>query len=111
MTRPGEFHPIRYDAQRASIPGELAVENGFGEQPLKFRMQVATALAPTGDPSNIVLIRAKSPVELQPPKSTDPMPGFQVQRVEFATVKQGEGGVFMVGPMVPPDRSEERRGG
>jgi hypothetical protein len=67
MTRRGEFHPIRYDAQRVAIPGEITLKNDFTEQPLKFRLQVAPALAPVGDPSNIPLLRAEPPVEIQRP--------------------------------------------
>lgn len=84
MTQRGEFHPIRYDAQRVAIPGEIALKNEFGEQPLKFRLQVAPALAKIGDPSNITLLRAEPPVEIQPPDGKAAMPGALAQRIELA---------------------------
>ena len=39
MTGSKEFHPIRYDAQRIAIPGEVTVTDKYEEQPLKFRLQ------------------------------------------------------------------------
>jgi hypothetical protein len=88
MTRPGEFHPIRYAAQRVAVPGEITLNNDFGDQPLKFRLKIAPTLAPSGDTSNIVLLRAEQPVELQPPDAKAAMPGALIQRVEFAKAVQ-----------------------
>jgi hypothetical protein len=84
MTRPGEFHPVRYDAQRAEIPGEITLKNDFAEQALKFRLKVAPVLAASGDPSNIPLMRAEPPLEIQPPDPQTRMPGALIQRFEFA---------------------------
>jgi hypothetical protein len=91
MTRPGEFHPIRYDAQRVVIPGEITLKNDFEAQPLKFRLQVAPTLAAIGDPANISLFRAEPPVEIPPPDTRATMPGVLVQRVEFMTGPRAAG--------------------
>jgi hypothetical protein len=97
MTRRGEFHPIRYDAQRAAIPGEITLKNEFEEQPLKFRAQVTPALANPGDSANILLLKSQLPLEIPPPGSKDAMPGALIQRVELSKVVQDQGSVFMVG--------------
>jgi hypothetical protein len=97
MTRPGEFHPIRYDAQRAAIPSEITLKNEFEEQPLKFRLQVVPNLANPGDPANILLLKSQRPVEIPPPSSKDAMPGALIQRVELSEAVQEQESVFMVG--------------
>jgi hypothetical protein len=98
MTGRGKFHPIRYDAQRMVIPGEITLENQFEVQPLKFRLQVVPELASTGDPVNIPLLRGQPPVEIRPPGAQDAMPGALVQRVELSKAVQDTDSVFMVGP-------------
>jgi hypothetical protein len=105
MTRPGEFHPIRYDAQRVAIPGEVTLRNEFGEQPLKFRLQAAPTLAAVGDPSNIPLLRAESPVEIQPPDAKAAMAGSLVQHFEFTREVQDQRGAFIVGPRAADGRT------
>ena len=97
MSRRGEFHPIRYDAQRMAIPGEITVKNEFDEQPLRFRLQVEPELAAMGDPANIPLLRGHPLVEVGPPSAQDAMPGALVQRVSLSKAAQNSGGVFMVG--------------
>jgi hypothetical protein len=99
MTRSGEFHPIRYAAQRVVVPGEVALRNEFGEQPLKFRLQVAPTLAPVGDPSNSPLLRAEPPVEISPPDAKASMPGALVQRVEFKTAPRAAGDAALGKPL------------
>ncbi len=69
------FAPVRYEAQRTSVPGKLRVTNGFGAQPLRFRLQAAPTLAVPGDQTNLVLFRAEPPVELKLPAAKAPMPG------------------------------------
>jgi hypothetical protein len=98
MTGRGEFHPIRYDAQMVAIPAEITLKNGFDEQPLKFRLQVAPKLAPAGDRANIQLLRGEPPVEVRPPTTSDAMPGALVRRVELSKTVQEQSSVFMVGP-------------
>jgi hypothetical protein len=98
MTGPGDFRPIRYDVHRLAIPGEIKVRNEFEDQAIKFRLQVAPELAPVGAPSNVPLLRAEQPVEIQPPDTKDAMPGALVQRVEFTGAEQRQDRVFMVGP-------------
>jgi len=83
MTQPGEFHPVRYDAQRVAVPGEITLKNEFRDQPLKFRLRVAPTLAAVGDPSNIPLLKAAPPLEIQPPDDKAAMPGALIQRFEF----------------------------
>ena len=83
MTSPGEFHPIRYDAQYVATLGEITVRNEFPAQPLKFRLQAAPTLAPLDDPSNINLLQVQQPVEIQPPDAKAVMPGSLIRRVEF----------------------------
>ena len=97
MTRRGEFHPIRYDAQRVATPGEITLKNEFEEQPLKFRLQVTPELAAPGDPANITLLHSQPPVEVRPPSTKDAMPGALTQRVELSKAAQDQGSVFMVG--------------
>lgn len=98
MTNRGEFHPIRYDAQRLTIPGEITVNNQFEEQPLNFRLQVEPQIAAPGDPSNIPLLRSPSSVELRAPAAQDAMPGALIQRVLLNNATQDQSSVFLVGP-------------
>jgi hypothetical protein len=83
MTAPGEFHPIRYEAQRLSIPAKVTVQNGFDEQPLKFRLQATPSLATIGDSANIRLLQSEAPIEIQPPAVQNEMPGALVKRIGF----------------------------
>ncbi len=77
------FAPIRYDVQRAVVPGVLAVTNTFGAQPAQFRMQAVPALAAVGDKANIVLLQEESPGELGLPAAHVPMPGAPARQVSF----------------------------
>jgi hypothetical protein len=86
MTGRGEFHPIRYDAKRMVIPGEITLENQFEVQLLKFRLQVVPELASTGDPVNIPLLRGQPPVEIRAPGVHDLMPGALARRISFSNV-------------------------
>jgi hypothetical protein len=97
MTRHGEFHPIRYDAQRAAIPGEITLKNEFEDQPLKFRVQVTPELANPGDPANILLLKGQPPLEIPPPGNKDVMPGTLIQHVELSKAVGEQSSVFMVG--------------
>ena len=108
MTGPGEFHPIHYAAQRVAVPGEITLKNDFGDQPLKFRLKIAPTLAPSGDKSNIALLRAEKAVEIQPPDAKAAMPGALIQRVEFAKAVQDRMSVFIVGPIAADDRTPRR---
>jgi hypothetical protein len=76
------------------------LNNDFGDQPLKFRLKIAPTLAPSGDTSNIVLLRAEQPVELQPPDAKAAMPGALIQRAEFAKADQLS--PFILGPSDDP---------
>ncbi len=98
MTTPGQFHPIRYDAQSVTIPGEITVNNQFEEQHLNFRLQAEPQLAAPGDPSNIPLLRSPSPVELRLPAAQDAMPGALIQRIVLNNAAQDQSSVFLVGP-------------
>jgi hypothetical protein len=97
MTRRGEFHPIRYDAQRVAIPSEITLKNEFADQPLKFRVQVTPELANPGDPANILLLKGRPPVEIPPLGNKDVMPGTLVQRVELSKAVGEQDSAFMVG--------------
>jgi hypothetical protein len=105
MTQRGEFHPIRYDAQRLAIPGEITLKNDFIAQPLKFRLKLAPALAASGDTSNIALLRAEPPVEIQPPDTKATMPGALVRHFEFTKAVQDQRSVFLVGPRAADDKT------
>jgi hypothetical protein len=105
MTQRGEFHPIRYDAKRLAIPGEITLKNDFSAQPLKFRLKLAPALAASGDTSNIALLRAEPPVEIQSPDTKASLPGSLVQRFEFTKAVQDQRSVFMVGPRAADDKT------
>jgi hypothetical protein len=100
MTSPGEFHPIRYDEQRVTIPGQVAVKNQFEGQALKFRVQVAPDLKPGGDA--IPLVRRA--LEAEPPAEGAAMPGALVQRVELSHAVNQDS-VYTVGPS---DRSSAK---
>jgi hypothetical protein len=78
------FVPIRYEAQRASVPGALRVTNAFGPQPVKFRLQAAPLLAPAGDKANIMLLQAEPAVALSLPATNAPMPGALAAQTTFA---------------------------
>ncbi len=103
MTRPSEFHPIRYDARRVAIPGEITLKNDFSEQPLKFRLKMAPVLAASGDTSNITLLRAEPPVEIQPSDNKATLPGSLVEHFEFTKAVQDQRSVFIVGPRAADD--------
>jgi hypothetical protein len=98
MTGRGEFHPIRYDAQRTAIPGAITVNNVFQNQPLNFRLQVVPELAASHDPANIPLFRRQPAVEVRDPDAQDAMPGALAKRFELSKAVQNQGTVFMVGP-------------
>jgi len=97
MTSAGEFHPVRYDEQRAAVPGEAAVKNAFEPQPLKFRLQVAPDLK-MKDSSNIVLLR--DTVDAGAPQGA--MPGALVQRIPVGNGGLNGSYVFAVGPADKP---------
>jgi hypothetical protein len=84
MTRPGEFHPIRYDAQRTTLPGDITVKNQFSAQPLKFRLQAEPALAAAGDPANLSLLKSDQPIQIQPPDAKAILPGSLIRHFDFA---------------------------
>jgi len=105
MTRPGEFHPVRYVAQRLATPGEVTLRNALDEQPLKFRLLVAPTLAAVGDPSNVFLLRAEPPVEIPPPGAKATMPGQLVQEFEFTRAVQDPSRVLVVGPRAADDQT------
>jgi hypothetical protein len=87
------------------MPGETTLKNDFGEQPLKFRLQVAPALAASGDTSNIALVRAEPPVEIQPPDTKATLPGSLVQRFEFTKAVEDQRSAFIVGPRAADDKT------
>ena len=76
------FRPVRYDNRRIEVPGEISVGNENGLQKLKFRMQAVPALAKVGDPANATLVRADSPILLNPPTPGSAMPGALAGRIE-----------------------------
>jgi len=90
MTRPGEFHPIRYDEQRVSAPGPITVNDGFGGQPLRFRLRAAPTLAAPGDAANIRLAGATPPLALAPPDDKAAMPGALIERIDVTKATQGK---------------------
>jgi hypothetical protein len=94
----GVFHPVRYETQLSSVPGEVRITNDFGAQPLKFRLQAVPALAPVGDKKNIVLLRSNEPLEVKQPDPKAPMPGALAGRIEFTKPVGEQASVFMVGP-------------
>jgi hypothetical protein len=73
-------------------------QNGFAEQTLKFRVQVAPELAKADDRANTPLLRGEPPVDIRPPGSEDAMPGALVHRVDLSRAVQDPGTMFMVGP-------------
>jgi hypothetical protein len=84
MTRPGEFHPIRYDAKRDSVPGEFIFRNEFPAQPLKFRLQVAPFLMPAGNAANIQLLWPELSADLPGPGAKDILPGSLARHFPLA---------------------------
>jgi hypothetical protein len=84
MPRPGEFHPIRYDARRDSVPGEFIFRNDFPAQPLKFRLQVASSLMLAENAANIQLLRPELSAEIYEPGAKDTLPGSIVRHFPLA---------------------------
>ena len=84
MTRPGEFHPIRYTPLQITVPGEVSFTNQFGDQPLKFRLQTTSNLAAQGASGNISLLPNRSILEVPPPTANAAMPGALAQRIDLS---------------------------
>jgi hypothetical protein len=84
MTKSGEFHAVRYDPQRVAVPGPITFQNEFGEQPLKFRLQVTPRPAPAGDPLSIVLLRAQPAIDVPQPDANATMPGQMAWHLELS---------------------------
>ena len=93
-----EFQPVRYDAQRVDLPGEVRVRNEFGSQKLKFRLQAAPRLTKVGDRSNITLFRPDSPLVLSPQAPYVVTPGTLVGRIEFTKSAGAQAGMFTAAP-------------
>lgn len=93
-----DFHPVRYDTQRVRIPGEILVQNEFGPQPLKFRLQAVSQLAKVGDNSNIVIFHSERPMIMKPIDAKAVMPGALSGRVEFGKSDGELSSAFMVIP-------------
>ena len=102
-----DFHRVRYDTQRVGIPGEILVQNEFGPQPLKFRLQAVSQLAKVGDNSNIVLLHSEQPMIMKPIDAKAVMPGALSGRVEFGKSGGDLSSAFMVGPGVDPIKSQK----
>jgi hypothetical protein len=84
-TTDGEFHSVRYDEQRISIPGKAGVQldASMPGQQLKFRLQVEPALTAVGDQANTNLLIQNSSLQVQPPTAKDLMPGALSNRIAF----------------------------
>ncbi len=93
-----EFQPVRYYVKRLDAPGEVKVQNGYGSQKFKFRLQAVPHLANVGDRANIVLMRPATPLLLQQDVSKAAAPGALAERVEFTKPTGEQKSVFMVGP-------------
>ncbi len=98
MTEPGRFEPIQYATQPASIPGQIVVQNGFAGQPFRFRLRMEAPLRDAGDPSNVILFKAKPPLDLKPPDTRSLMPGALIRRIDFTKAAPQEPGVFVPRP-------------
>jgi hypothetical protein len=83
MTKPGEFHPVRYDASHLDVPGKTQFNNEFANQALKFRLRVAATVASPGDPSNITLMKAATPFAVPPPAAKAVLPGSMAVQFEL----------------------------
>ena len=70
------------------------LQNGFDEQPLKFRLQVTANSRQPATQQILPLLRSQSPVEVRPPATSDAMPGALVQRVELSKAVQDQGSVL-----------------
>jgi len=77
------FYPVNYNSKRVEMPASIAVSNEYDPQPLKFRLQVATAVSKAGDKSNVVLVDAKRSLLLKNTISNDSMPGALAGRIDF----------------------------
>jgi hypothetical protein len=96
-----QFQPVRYDPQGASTPTAIPLQNQFGAQPLRFRLQVGSRLAPIGDPANITLLKPAKPIEISLPASNAPMPGALAFRTSFAEAAGDQSSALMVGGSAP----------
>lgn len=90
------FVPVQYQAKRADGQSELRMQNDFDAQPLKLRLQCIPTLAAVEDSANRLLFAPDRQVELAAPEKNSPMPGFLIERVEFAEADDDQPNPFMV---------------
>lgn len=95
-----EFQPVRYYVKRLDVPGEVTVQNGYGSQKFKFRLQAVPRLANVGDRENIVLMHPATPLLLQQAATKAALPGALAERIEFTKPAGEQTSLFMVGPDV-----------
>jgi hypothetical protein len=58
-----------------TVPGDAVIDNEFGAQPLKFRLQAVPVVAPPADAGNVVLLAAEPRLALGTPGAGATMPG------------------------------------
>ena len=104
-----EFQPIRYDAQRVDVPGEVRVKNEFGPQKLKFRLQAVPRLTKVGDRSNITLFHADPPLALHPRGANVIMPGALIGRIEFTKSAGAQAGTVTAAPVTEGETIQSGR--
>jgi hypothetical protein len=68
------------------VPGEVAIENRFKRQALRFRVEVEPAVAAAGDPANLLLLGQA--ITLRVPAASEPMPGALAERIELTQAPQ-----------------------
>ena len=95
------FAPIRYAVTRVNAGSECVITNTFAAQPLQFRLQCVSALAPLGAATNRVLLHATPPLLLSQLDAHAIMPGALAARIEFTKPVGDQFSVFMVGQSVP----------
>ncbi len=100
------FRPVNYAVTRISAGGERAVTNAGAVQPLQFRLQCVSGLAPLGAATNRILLPAAEPLKLLPPPANAAMPGALAARIEFTKAVGDQFSVFMVGQPAPATSGE-----
>ena len=76
------FQPIHVETKRPDAAGEIMVNNVYSDQTPGVRITAVSSLSKAGDPLNIPLLPDISPLDLDPPRHDQAMPGALINRIE-----------------------------
>jgi hypothetical protein len=78
------FHPAKKFEWVVEAPGrEVALDNPFKDQPLRFSVEALPRLAPPGSLENTVLFESAAGLDLPAAGPKDPMPGYLSRRIDL----------------------------